>query len=139
MRDTEREPTTPPGRRALAALLLLVCAPAAAPALPGPFTDVTAAAGLSYQHVDASPTFDDQRHVAGGVGCGDYDGDGWLDLLVLRADGTPPVLFRSRGDGVFDDATDVAGRRPGEPRVSGPCGPERPAIREARGRAASAG
>ena len=27
------------------------------------------------------------RHVAGGVACGDFDGDGWFDLYFVRGDG----------------------------------------------------
>ena len=90
-------------------LALVLCVPGMARALPGPFTDVTAAAGMSYQHVDATPTFDDQRHVAGGVGCGDYDGDGWLDLYVVRGDAGPNLLFRNRGDGTFEEVGVAAG------------------------------
>ena len=90
-------------------LAIVLCVPGMARALPGPFTDVTAAAGVSYQHVDATPTFDDQRHVAGGGGCGDYDGDGWLDLYVVRGDAGPNLLFRHRGDGTFEEVGVAAG------------------------------
>jgi hypothetical protein len=63
-------------------------------------------------------TFED-RTVAAGVGlpgaltCGptfaDYDGDGWLDLLVGGHLGTPLTLLRNRGDGTFEDVTAGSG------------------------------
>lgn len=45
----------------------------------------------------------------------DYDGDGWLDVLVLRGGWTdisrpyPNSLVRNRGDGTFEDVTEAAG------------------------------
>jgi hypothetical protein len=43
--------------------------------------------------------------VAGGVAPGDYDGDGWTDLYVMRGDSGPAVLLRNQGDGTFADRT----------------------------------
>ena len=59
-----------------------------------------------------------------GAALGDYDNDGDLDWFVssiYEADGVPDGgwrtsgnrLYRNRGDGTFDDATDQAGVRPG--------------------------
>jgi hypothetical protein len=53
-------------------------------------------------------TFDDVTDRAGvgadawgaGVAAGDYDGDGWIDLLVTNFG--PDVLYRNRGDGSFE-------------------------------------
>ncbi|MEQ8767544.1 MAG: CRTAC1 family protein [Planctomycetota bacterium] len=42
---------------------------------------------------------------------GDYDGDGDLDLYVTRANETGDVLLRNRGDGTFEDVTELAGIR----------------------------
>ena len=43
----------------------------------------------------------------------DIDGDGWLDLFVLRGAwmpaGQPNSLLRNRGDGTFEDVTEAAG------------------------------
>ncbi len=39
----------------------------------------------------------------------DYDGDGWLDLFLGGVEGTKPQLFRSRGDGTFENVTEAAG------------------------------
>lgn len=95
--------------RRVAVLAVLLGLVRAAPAMPGPFTDVTAAAGVSYQHGWIDPAFDDRRHVSGGVACGDYDGDGWLDLYVVRGDIGPNLLFRNRGDGTFEEVGITAG------------------------------
>ena len=77
------------------------------------FTDVTIASGV------ADP---DAEHRTMGVGWGDYDGDGFLDLLVVRhlieiggklaldtaglaRASKPLALFRNHGDGTFSNVT----------------------------------
>src|SRR5882724_8154947 len=61
----------------------------------GTFTDVTANSGLA--------------HAGWGQGgcVGDYDNDGYLDLLVTYWGQN--VLYRNNGDGTFADVTDKAG------------------------------
>jgi tetratricopeptide (TPR) repeat protein len=44
-----------------------------------------------------------------GVSAGDADGDGLDDLYVSQPAGLPNRLFRSRGDGTFEDVTERAG------------------------------
>jgi len=61
----------------------------------GTFTDVTEKAGVGY------PCF------AMGAVVGDYNNDGWPDLLVTCLGGV--VLYRNNGDGTFTDATKQAG------------------------------
>jgi len=61
----------------------------------GTFTDVTDKAGVGY------PCW------AMGVSVGDYNNDGWPDLLVTCFDGV--VLYRNNGDGTFTDVTKEAG------------------------------
>jgi enediyne biosynthesis protein E4 len=61
----------------------------------GTFTDVTDVAGLGY------PCW------AMGVAVGDYNNDGWPDLLVTCFGGV--VLYRNNGDGTFTDVTRTAG------------------------------
>src|SRR5262245_56175315 len=76
------------------------------------FTDVTAAAGLTYEHgyLNASlSTFRQPWNVAGGVAAGDYDGDGRVDLYVVRGDIGANLLFRNRGDGTFEERGATAG------------------------------
>ena len=61
----------------------------------GTFTDVTARAGV------AEPCW------AQGVAVGDYNNDGWPDLLVTCFGGV--VLYKNNGDGTFTDVTRSAG------------------------------
>jgi hypothetical protein len=61
----------------------------------GTFTDVTEKAGVGY------PCW------AMGASIGDYDNDGWPDLLVTCFGGV--VLFRNNHDGTFRDVTKEAG------------------------------
>ena len=44
-----------------------------------------------------------------GVGAGDYDRDGWLDIVKTNFDDDTTSLYRNLGDGTFDDATVAAG------------------------------
>lgn len=61
----------------------------------GTFTDVTDKAGVGY------PCW------AMGAVVGDYDNDGWPDLLVTCFGGV--VLYRNNGDGTFTDVTKASG------------------------------
>ncbi len=61
----------------------------------GTFTDVTEKAGVGY------PCW------AQGAVVGDYNNDGWPDLLVTCFGGL--VLYRNNGDGTFTDVTKAAG------------------------------
>jgi ASPIC and UnbV/FG-GAP-like repeat len=61
----------------------------------GAFTDVTDRAGVGY------PCW------AMGAAVGDYNNDGWPDLLVTCFGGV--VLYRNNGDGTFTDVTKQAG------------------------------
>ena len=70
------------------------------------FSDVAAEAGIVYRYL-TGPTTSDHARMAGGAAAGDYDGDGWIDLLVTRYDG-PPVLFRNVS-GTFVNVSEEAG------------------------------
>src|SRR5256884_7265844 len=61
----------------------------------GTFTDVTDKAGVGY------PCW------AMGGAVGDYNNDGWPDMLITCADGM--VLYRNNGNGTFSDTTKQAG------------------------------
>jgi tetratricopeptide (TPR) repeat protein len=75
----------------------------------GTFVDTTQAA---IYHLDDNPTE--------GVGWGDYDGDGWVDLYLANYEkpysraihlgiGTPDILLKNNGDETFTDVTEQAG------------------------------
>jgi hypothetical protein len=52
----------------------------------------------------------DGRAQAGmGVAAGDYDRDGWLDIVKTNFDDDTTSLYRNLGRGVFEDATTAAG------------------------------
>ncbi len=88
------------------------------------FRDDAGASGLRFTYDNGAST---ERQLpetmGGGVALLDYDGDGWLDVYCiqggpLRHPETSQTegdrLFRNRGDGTFEDATDssgLAGRR----------------------------
>jgi Tfp pilus assembly protein PilF/peroxiredoxin len=57
--------------------------------------------------IDSSLTRDSNGHH--GVSVGDADGDGLEDLYVAQPAGLPNRLYRARGDGTFEDATERAG------------------------------
>lgn len=44
-----------------------------------------------------------------GIAAGDFDGDGRDDIYVCQPSGLPNRLYRNRGDGTFEDATERAG------------------------------
>ncbi len=69
----------------------------------GHFTDEAAAWGV------------DRAHQGSGAAVGDFNNDGWLDLMVTSL-GTPTqartdwsVLYKNNGDGTFTDVTATAG------------------------------
>jgi tetratricopeptide (TPR) repeat protein len=81
------------------------------------FRDEAASAGLNFRFDNGeSPLHQMPEPLCGGLGLLDYDGDGWLDIFVAQGGRFPPGpaargdrLFRNRGDGTFEDATERAG------------------------------
>jgi len=85
---------------------------------PFRLTDVTAAAGIHFQH--NSGAFGGKfLPETLGAGCAflDYDGDGWQDILLVnganwpghRGQRSPLQLYRNNRDGTFSDITHSAG------------------------------
>jgi tetratricopeptide (TPR) repeat protein len=83
------------------------------------FTDVTAAAGVVFRH-EAGATGKKwyPETIGAGGGFFDYDGDGWLDMLLVngrqwpgeRQEPEPTMrLYRNQGDGTFLDVTHQSG------------------------------
>jgi hypothetical protein len=89
--------------------------------------------GLHFFVSGGDGTFEDRAAAAGltGINGGlnmvqaDYDGDGWLDVLVLRGAWRrgqtifPNSLLRNRGDGTFEDVTEAAGMLSYHPTQTG--------------------
>lgn len=82
------------------------------------FTDVTQAAGISFQHTVSPEKKYLIESMAGGVLLLDYDGDGWLDIyftnaptvdMALHGQKAKSALYRNNHDGTFTDVTDKAG------------------------------
>ncbi len=83
------------------------------------FRDVTADAGIVFQHVNGRADRKDYIFEAKGGGAGffDYDNDGWLDVLIVQGStleriGDPElhsVLYRNQRNGTFVDVSAQAG------------------------------
>jgi len=83
------------------------------------FRDDATAAGLDFVFNNGrSPLRQLPETTSGGVGLLDYDGDGRLDVYLVQGCKFPPDpsqppagdrLFRNRGDGTFEDATECSG------------------------------
>jgi hypothetical protein len=104
-------------------LLLGALSAAAARAAPPPepgfrLVDVTGAAGLDYHH-NSGAFGEKYLPETMGPGCAflDYDGDGWLDILIVNGADWPghkrqhstPRLYRNNRNGTFTDVTERAG------------------------------
>ncbi len=83
------------------------------------FVDTTSAAGIDFRHQNSKT---DRKYLLETMGSGaaflDYDGDGYLDVLLLNnrripggeVQGTPSLkLYRNNHNGTFTDATHQAG------------------------------
>lgn len=113
-------------------LIPILLAAAAAPPAPGPirFAEVTAKAGIRFQHSFGAEKLGSLLESTGGGGVWfDYNNDGYPDLYVVsgkplekgmhpyplkKAPETPPHnhLYRNNGNGTFTDVTAQAGLAP---------------------------
>ncbi len=109
------ETPSPPVAHKPAAVRTPDRAPAAPPSGGIRFTDVTAAAGIVFQH-EAGATGKKwyPETIGAGGGFFDYDGDGLVDILLVngrrwpgeRQPSEPTMrLYRNQGDGTFRDVT----------------------------------
>jgi enediyne biosynthesis protein E4 len=68
----------------------------------GTFTEVGSLSGVAYN--------DDGREQSGmGTDAGDYDGDGFFDLVKTNFEQDTSTLYHNRRDGTFDDVTFLSG------------------------------
>ena len=68
----------------------------------GTFEDIAVMAGCAYNE-------DGQEQAGMGIGVGDYDCDGWLDIFKTNFSDDTNDLYHNNGDGTFSDATFTAG------------------------------
>ncbi|NNE43608.1 MAG: VCBS repeat-containing protein, partial [Gemmatimonadetes bacterium] len=93
---------------AAASLSASLLAVSATEATTWQFTDVTAGAGITLPHAMQNLNLPEER-MSGGVACGDYNNDGWLDLYHIRGNSGTNVLYRNNGDGTFSDQAAATG------------------------------
>ena len=69
------------------------------------FTDVTRQAGITHRHTVPEPLDAklEPKDMVGGAVAEDFDGDGWVDLFVLRGGEAPSLLYMNQGDGTFTE------------------------------------
>ena len=86
------------------------------------FTDVTRAAGIAFHQFSGTRTSQIPEDMGSGAAWGDYDNDGWLDLVVANEPGplgmseaerrrspARTTLYHNNHDGTFTDVTSKAG------------------------------
>jgi enediyne biosynthesis protein E4 len=82
------------------------------------FTDITASAGVHFEHTVSPEKRYLYESVSGGVLLLDYDQDGWLDIyftnaatveMALQGKKAKSALYHNNHDGTFTDVTDKAG------------------------------
>lgn len=86
------------------------------------FTDVTQQAGIAFQHFSGSRSSQLPEDMGSGAAWGDYDGDGFVDLVIANEVGpltmsdaerrqspARAALYRNNGDGTFTDVTTRSG------------------------------
>src|SRR5262245_56050539 len=76
---------------------------------PRQFTNATNDTGISFVHGIVNGTNSKAEEFAGGAAAGDYDGDGDLDLYVVRGNIGPNLLYRNDGGNRFTDVAAAAG------------------------------
>ena len=73
------------------------------------FSNITVSTGIAFVHGIVNPTDSKAEMFGGGVAAGDYDGDGDVDLYVVRGNIGPNLLYRNDGDNRFTDVAAAAG------------------------------
>ena len=73
------------------------------------FTDVTKQAGITYRYLPPEPLFGrpEPAEMTGGAVAEDFNGDGWVDLFVLRGGIAPSYLYINQGDGTFTEEAEA--------------------------------
>ena len=82
-------------------------APNAPAELENNFVEIAEQVGLDFSHQMANG--DNLFGQSGGVGAGDYNNDGWVDLYAIGGDDRPSLLLTNSGDGTFVDVASQVG------------------------------
>ena len=73
------------------------------------FVDITGESGILFR-VEFSPGIHPEiSSIAGGVGAGDYDNDGDVDLFIVTGGVGPNLLYHNMGNNTFVDVATAAG------------------------------
>ncbi len=87
--------------------------PAQPPPPPPPaarqFSNITNSTGISFVYGIQAGASTKAQKFAGGAAAGDYDGDGDLDLYIVRGNVGPNLLYRNDGNNRFTDVAAAAG------------------------------
>ena len=69
------------------------------------FTDVTLSAGLTHTHSPPETLLDktEPPDMVGGAVAEDFNGDGWVDIFVLRGGEAPSLMYMNRQNGSFSE------------------------------------
>lgn len=108
---TRNHPTRVHLAHLIGSLLSLTCAGALE------FTDVSTSAGITHQFDQDSanllrtvdPADQEYANMTGGAVAEDFDGDGWVDLFVLRGGRHPNLLYLNQKDGTFAEQAALRG------------------------------
>jgi enediyne biosynthesis protein E4 len=79
------------------------------PAATFQFANITTSTGIDFVHGIRNPTHSKAELFGGGVAVGDYDGDGDIDLYIVRGNIGPNLLYRNDGNNRFTDVAAAAG------------------------------
>jgi len=73
------------------------------------FANITTSTGIDFVHGIQNPTHSKAELFGGGVAVGDYDGDGDIDMYIVRGNIGPNLLYRNDGNNRFTDVAAAAG------------------------------
>ncbi|MCH7827780.1 MAG: VCBS repeat-containing protein, partial [Bacteroidetes bacterium] len=67
------------------------------------FQEITQSSGINYQHAEGGFPY------LGGIACADFNGDGYTDIYLVNAAGSPNQLYINNGDNTFTEVGQASG------------------------------